>query len=50
MTTAPIDDTRPVREGEQLDLARLHEYLAAHLPARPGRHSRSSSSRTGIRT
>ncbi len=27
-----IDQTRPVRAGEQLDAARLREYLAAHLP------------------
>src|SRR5580692_5700943 len=33
---APTDDTRPVREGEQLDVARLQGYLAAHLPAAKG--------------
>src|SRR5271170_2574953 len=27
-----MDDTRPVRDGEQLDVARLQDYLAAHLP------------------
>jgi aminoglycoside phosphotransferase (APT) family kinase protein len=27
-----MDEARPVREGEQLDLARLREYLAGHLP------------------
>ena len=36
MTTSPIDDTRPVREGEQLDVARLQDYLAAHLPETAG--------------
>ncbi len=33
MSDPPLDRTRPVRDGEQLDVARLHEYLAAHLPA-----------------
>ena len=32
---AAIDEPRPVRDGEQLDVARLRDYLAAHLPARP---------------
>jgi aminoglycoside phosphotransferase (APT) family kinase protein len=32
MTTSPIDSARPVREGEQLDVARLQDYLATHLP------------------
>ena len=31
-----LDQTRPVREGEQLDLARLEPYLREHLPAFPG--------------
>ena len=35
MSASPIDDTRPVRDGEQLDVARLRDYLAAHLPAAP---------------
>jgi aminoglycoside phosphotransferase (APT) family kinase protein len=30
--SAPIDEPRPVRDGEQLDLARLRDYLSAHLP------------------
>jgi aminoglycoside phosphotransferase (APT) family kinase protein len=34
--SAPIDEPRPVRDGEQLDVARLTEYLAAHLPAADG--------------
>jgi aminoglycoside phosphotransferase (APT) family kinase protein len=34
--SAPIDGTRPVRDGEQLDVARLSEYLAAHLRAAEG--------------
>ena len=46
----PIDDTRPVRDGEQLDVARLRDYLAAHLPAAGGTARRSSNSRTGTRT
>ncbi len=29
----PIDQARPVREGEQLDVARLDDYLAAHFRA-----------------
>ena len=36
MTTSPIDGTRPVREGEQLDVARLQDYLATHLPEAAG--------------
>ena len=36
MMISPIDDTRPVRDGEQLDVARLQDYLAAHLPAAAG--------------
>ena len=36
MSASPIDDTRPVREGEQLDVARLQEYLASHLPKAAG--------------
>jgi aminoglycoside phosphotransferase (APT) family kinase protein len=36
MSAAPIDETRPVRDGEQLDIARLQDYLAAHLPAAAG--------------
>lgn len=31
-----IDETRPVRAGEELDLARLGAYLAAHLPGAGG--------------
>jgi aminoglycoside phosphotransferase (APT) family kinase protein len=31
-----LDTTRPAREGEQLDLARLEPYLRAHLPDAPG--------------
>ena len=46
----PIDEARPVRDGEQLDVARLRDYLAAHLPGARRSRSRSSSSRTGIRT
>jgi aminoglycoside phosphotransferase (APT) family kinase protein len=34
--SAPIDETRPVRDGEQLDTARLRDYLAAHLPEAEG--------------
>jgi aminoglycoside phosphotransferase (APT) family kinase protein len=34
--SAPIDEPGPVREGEQLDTARLRDYLAAHLPAVEG--------------
>jgi aminoglycoside phosphotransferase (APT) family kinase protein len=34
--SAPIDEPRPVRDGEQLDLARLRDYLAAHLPEADG--------------
>ena len=34
--SAPIDETRPVRDGEQLDVARLRDYLAAHLPGSRG--------------
>ena len=34
--SAPIDEPRPVRDGEQLDLARLREYLSAHLPGAAG--------------
>jgi aminoglycoside phosphotransferase (APT) family kinase protein len=30
--TFAIDEARPVREGEQLDIARLADYLATHLP------------------
>jgi aminoglycoside phosphotransferase (APT) family kinase protein len=30
--SSPTDDTRPVRDGEHLDVARLKDYLAAHLP------------------
>jgi aminoglycoside phosphotransferase (APT) family kinase protein len=30
--TFAIDQARPVREGEQLDIARLSDYLATHLP------------------
>jgi aminoglycoside phosphotransferase (APT) family kinase protein len=30
--TFAIDQARPVREGEQLDVARLADYLATHLP------------------
>ena len=44
----PIDQARPVREGEQLDIARLGEYLATALPGRKSR-SASSSSCTVIR-
>ncbi len=36
MSAPPIDETRSVRDGEQLDIARLHDYLAAHLPAAAG--------------
>ena len=36
MSAPPIDETRPVRDGEQLDVARLRDYLAAHLPAAAG--------------
>src|ERR1700679_1739215 len=36
MSAPVIDDTRPVREGEQLDVARLQDYLAVHLPAAAG--------------
>ena len=32
MTIPPIDDTRPVRDGEQLDGARLQDFLATYLP------------------
>ena len=28
----PIDEARPVRNGEHLDLARLSDYLGRHLP------------------
>src|ERR1700722_12493625 len=31
-----IDEAGPVRDGEQLDEARLGEYLAAHLPEAAG--------------
>jgi len=34
--SAPIDEPRPVRAGEQLDLARLRDYLSAHLPGAEG--------------
>ncbi|MFI5459020.1 MAG: phosphotransferase family protein [Isosphaerales bacterium] len=34
--SAPIDEPRPVRDGEQLDSARLRDYLAAHLPGAEG--------------
>jgi len=34
--SAPIDEPRPVREGEQLDSARLRGYLAAHLAGAEG--------------
>jgi aminoglycoside phosphotransferase (APT) family kinase protein len=34
--SAPIDEPRPVRDGEQLDLARLQDYLSAHLPGAAG--------------
>ena len=37
MITSPIDDTRPVRDGEQLDVARLQDYLTAHLPEAAGK-------------
>jgi len=30
--SAPIDEPRPVRDGEQLDVTRLRAYLATHLP------------------
>ena len=43
------DEAGPVRPGEELDLARLGEYLAAHLRA-AGTRSSSSSSRTAIPT
>ena len=36
MTTSSIDGTRPVRDGEQLDVARLQDYLATHLPEAAG--------------
>src|SRR5271168_2548056 len=36
MSAPPIDETRSVRDGEQLDIARLEDYLAAHLPAAAG--------------
>jgi aminoglycoside phosphotransferase (APT) family kinase protein len=36
MTSPPIDESRPVRAGEQLDVARLQDYLASHLPMGPG--------------
>jgi aminoglycoside phosphotransferase (APT) family kinase protein len=35
LSDPPIDDTRPVRDGEQLDVAHLQDYLAAHLPTAP---------------
>jgi aminoglycoside phosphotransferase (APT) family kinase protein len=31
--SASIDQPRPVRDGEQLDVAGLSQYLSAHLPA-----------------
>jgi aminoglycoside phosphotransferase (APT) family kinase protein len=31
----PIDQARPVRDGEQLDVAKLSDYMAGHLPG-PG--------------
>jgi aminoglycoside phosphotransferase (APT) family kinase protein len=31
--SASIDQAQPVRDGEQLDVARLSEYLSAHFPA-----------------
>jgi aminoglycoside phosphotransferase (APT) family kinase protein len=31
-----IDQARPVRDGEQLDAARLSDYLATHLPGAAG--------------
>jgi aminoglycoside phosphotransferase (APT) family kinase protein len=34
--SVPVDQPCPVREGEQLDTARLGEYLAAHLPDAQG--------------
>jgi aminoglycoside phosphotransferase (APT) family kinase protein len=34
--SAPVDQPRPVREGEQLDSARLGAYLAEHLPDSQG--------------
>ncbi len=34
--SAPIDEPRPVRAGEQLDSARLQAYLASHLPGAEG--------------
>ena len=34
--SASIDEPRPVRGGEQLDVAKLSEYLAAHLPGTEG--------------
>ena len=45
----PIDQARPVRDGEHLDATRLGDYLMAHLPDAKVPFS-SSSSRTGIRT
>jgi aminoglycoside phosphotransferase (APT) family kinase protein len=32
----PTDEPRAVRDGEQLDVARLRDYLAAHLPGADG--------------
>jgi aminoglycoside phosphotransferase (APT) family kinase protein len=34
--SAPVDQPRPVREGEQLDAARLGAFLAEHLPDAQG--------------
>ena len=31
-----LDGTKPVRAGEELDLARLDAWLAAHVPALSG--------------
>jgi aminoglycoside phosphotransferase (APT) family kinase protein len=32
----PVDETRPVREGEQLDIPRLQSYLATSMPSMEG--------------
>jgi aminoglycoside phosphotransferase (APT) family kinase protein len=34
--SAPIDEPRPVRDGEQLDAVRLRDYLATRLPGADG--------------
>lgn len=34
--TAPIDQSRAVRQGEELNIARLADYLKAHLPDSEG--------------